>query len=107
VSHFSQIFPALCFWLDLPSFEKLTKNNVLNESTCISREAYLVLESLAGRLPNLFSQQCLTNQHPESTDDAEFWPWSYVGLMVDLAIKWIATRSDPEVYNCSRDRKKG
>lgn len=98
VSHFSQIFPALCFWLDLPSFEKLTKNNVLNESTCISREAYLVLESLAGRLPNLFSQQCITNQHPESTDDAEFWSWSYVGPMVDLAIKWIATRSDPEVY---------
>ncbi|PNY05414.1 RNA polymerase II-associated protein [Trifolium pratense] len=97
VSHFSQIFPALCFWLDLPSFEKLIKNNVLYESTCISREAYLVLESLAGRLPNLFSQQCLTNQHPESTDDTEFWSWSYVGPMVDLAIKWIATRSDPEV----------
>ncbi|KAK2429432.1 transcriptional elongation regulator MINIYO [Trifolium repens] len=107
VSHFSQIFPALCFWLDLPSFEKLIKNNVLYESTCISREAYLVLESLAERLPNLFSQQCLTNQHPESTDDTEFWSWSYVGPMVDLAIKWIATRSDPEVSQLFEGQKEG
>ncbi|CAK8540403.1 unnamed protein product [Lathyrus sativus] len=107
VSYFSQIFPALCFWLDVPSFEKLIKNNVLYESTCISREAYLVLESLAGRLPNLFTQQCLTNQHPESTDDAEVWSWSYVAPMVDLGIKWIATRSDPEVSKLFQGQEKG
>ncbi|KAI5437929.1 hypothetical protein KIW84_023888 [Lathyrus oleraceus] len=107
VSYFSQIFPALCFWLDVPSFEKLIKNNVLYESTCISREAYLVLESLAGRLPNLFTQQCLTNQHPESTDEAEVWSWSYVAPMVDLGIKWIATRSDPEVSKLFQGQEKG
>ncbi|KAL2349125.1 hypothetical protein Fmac_003125 [Flemingia macrophylla] len=91
VSYFSEMFPALCFWLNPPSFEKLVESNVLYESTSISRQAYLVLESLAGRLPNLFSKQC------ESTGDSEVWSWSYVGPMVDLAIKWIATRSDPEV----------
>ncbi|CAL0315255.1 unnamed protein product [Lupinus luteus] len=97
VSQFSEMFPALCFWLNPPSFEKLITNNVLYEATSISREAYLVLESLAGRLPNLYSQHCLNNEHRESTGDTEFWSWNYVGPMVDLAIKWMATRSDPDV----------
>ncbi|KAE9595681.1 putative RNA polymerase II-associated protein [Lupinus albus] len=97
VSQFSEIFPALCFWFNPPSFEKLIANNVLYEATSISREAYLVLESLAGRLPNLYSQQFLNNEHRESTGDTEVWSWNYVGPMVDLAIKWMATRSDPEV----------
>ena len=43
VSYFLEMFPALCFWLNPPSFEKLLENNVLDESTSISREAYLVL----------------------------------------------------------------
>ncbi|KAK7309901.1 hypothetical protein RJT34_07006 [Clitoria ternatea] len=99
VSYFSEMFPALCFWLNPPSFEKLVESNVLYESTSISREAYLVLEALAGRLPDIYSQQCLNNQLPESTGDTEVWSWSYVGPMVDLAIKWIATRCNPEVCN--------
>ncbi|OIW21529.1 hypothetical protein TanjilG_06143 [Lupinus angustifolius] len=97
VSQFSEMFPALCFWLNPPSFEKLIANNVLYEAASISREAYLVLESLAGRLPNLYSQQGLNNEQRESTGDTEVWSWNYVGPMVDLAIKWMATRSDPEV----------
>ncbi|XP_061360089.1 transcriptional elongation regulator MINIYO [Gastrolobium bilobum] len=107
VSYFSEIFPTLCFWLNPPSFEKLLENNVLYESTSISREAYLVLESLAGRLPNLFSQQCLNNELPESSGDTEVWSWSYVGPMVDLAIKWIATRSDPRVSNLFEGQEEG
>lgn len=97
VSYFSEMFPALCFWLDPSSFEKLIENNVLYEYTSICAEAYLLLESLAGRLPNLFSQQCLNNQHPESPGDVEMWSWRYAAPMVDLAMKWIATRRDPEV----------
>ncbi|XP_027910836.1 transcriptional elongation regulator MINIYO isoform X1 [Vigna unguiculata] len=98
VSYFSEMFPALSFWLKPLSFEKLIENNVLDEYTSISREAYLVLESLSGRLPNLYSsKQCLNNQLPESTGDSEVWSWSYVGPMVDLAIRWMATRSDPKV----------
>ncbi|AES66017.1 hypothetical protein MTR_2g060600 [Medicago truncatula] len=38
LSYFSEIFHAFSFWLDLPSFEKLINNDVLYESTCISRE---------------------------------------------------------------------
>lgn len=105
VSYFREMFPALCFWLNLPSFEKLVENNILYEYTSISREAFLVLESLAGRLPNLFSKQCLNNQLPESSDDSEVWSWSYVDPMVDLAMKWIATRSDPEVSKFFEGRK--
>jgi len=44
VSYFSEIFHAFSFWLDLPSFEKLIDNDILYESTCISREVFLVLE---------------------------------------------------------------
>ena len=106
-SYFSEMFPALCFWLNLPSFEKLVEKNVLYEYTSISREAYLVLESLAGRLPNLFSQQLLNNQLPESAGDTEVWSWSYVGPMVDLALKWIATRTDPEVSKLFEGQKEG
>lgn len=107
VSYFSEMFPSLCFWLNPPSFEKLIENNVMYESTSISREAYLVLESLAGRLPDLFSQQCLNDQLTESTGDKEVWSWNYVGPMVDLAIKWIATRSDPEVSKLFRGQEDG
>ncbi|KAL3037296.1 hypothetical protein AAZX31_01G058600 [Glycine max] len=107
VSYFLEMFPALCFWLNPPSFEKLVENDVLDESTSISREAYLVLESLAGRLPNLFSKQCLNNQLPESAGDTEVWSWNYVGPMVDLAIKWIASRSDPEVSKFFEGQKEG
>ncbi|XP_057448078.1 transcriptional elongation regulator MINIYO [Lotus japonicus] len=107
VSYFSEMFPALCFWLNPPSFKKLIENNVLCESTSISRETYLVLESLAGRLPNLFSQQCLNNQLPESSGGAEVWSWSYVRPMVDLAIKWIASRNDPEVSKLFEGQEEG
>ncbi|KAK7348798.1 hypothetical protein VNO80_23486 [Phaseolus coccineus] len=107
VSYFSEMFPALCFWLNPLSFEKLVENNVFNEYTSISREAYLVLESLSGRLPNLYSKQCLNNQLPESSGDTEVWSWSYVGPMVDLAIRWIATRSDPEVFKFFEGQQEG
>ncbi|KAL1356044.1 hypothetical protein HN51_008020 [Arachis hypogaea] len=107
VSYFSEMFPALCFWLNPPSFEKLVDEDVLYEYASISREAYLVLESLAGRLPNLFSQQSQNNQIPESAGNMEVWSWRYVGPMVDLAVKWIATRSDPEVCNLFKRQNEG
>ncbi|KAF3965968.1 hypothetical protein CMV_009890 [Castanea mollissima] len=66
------------------------KNNVLTEFASISKEAYLVLEALARRLPNLFSQE-------RTGDDTEVWSWSCVGPMVDLAMKWMALNSDPHM----------
>ncbi|OMO91937.1 hypothetical protein COLO4_18006 [Corchorus olitorius] len=94
VSYFSDIFPALCLWLNPPTVEKLVENNVLGEYASISTEAYLVLESLAGTLPNLYSHQFLSDRVPQGADDnVETWSWSQVGPMVDLAVKWISFKS--------------
>ena len=90
ISYFSDIFPALCLWLNPPVVEKLIRNNVLSEFASISKEAYLVLEALARRLPNLFSQE-------RAGDNTEVWSWSCVGPMVDLAMKWMALNSDPHM----------
>ncbi|XP_042979275.1 transcriptional elongation regulator MINIYO [Carya illinoinensis] len=90
VSYFSDIFPTLCLWLNPPTIEKLVQKSVLCEFVSISKEAYLVLEALARRLPNLFSQE-------HAGDNTEIWSWSCVGPMVDLAIKWIALKTDPHI----------
>ncbi|KAJ7947245.1 Transcriptional elongation regulator MINIYO [Quillaja saponaria] len=98
VTYFSDLFPALCLWLNPPTFEKLIVNNILSEFASISGEAYLVLEALARRLPNFFLQKHLSDLSPKCTsDDKEIWSWSYVTPMVDLAAKWIATKGDPHV----------
>ncbi|XP_007041718.2 PREDICTED: transcriptional elongation regulator MINIYO [Theobroma cacao] len=94
VSYFSNIFPALCLWLNPPTIEKLVENNVLSEYASVSEEAYLVLESLARTLPNFYSQKCLSDRIPKGADDdVETWSWSHVGPMVDLAMKWISFKS--------------
>ncbi|XVF67994.1 hypothetical protein PTKIN_Ptkin10aG0166800 [Pterospermum kingtungense] len=94
VSYFSNIFPALCLWLNPPTIEKLVENNVLSEYASISEEAYLVLESLARRLPNFYSYKFQSDRIPEGADDnVETWSWSHVGPMVDLAVKWISFKS--------------
>ncbi|XP_057966389.1 transcriptional elongation regulator MINIYO [Malania oleifera] len=98
VSYFSEFFPALCLWLNPPTFEKLIENNVLCEFASITKEAYLVLGALARRLPNFYSQTYQSNQIPDFLDDdAESWCWSHVGPMVDLALKWISYKNNPHL----------
>uniref|UniRef100_A0A5B7BRB8 Transcriptional elongation regulator MINIYO n=1 Tax=Davidia involucrata TaxID=16924 RepID=A0A5B7BRB8_DAVIN len=98
VLYFSDLFPALCMWLNVPSFEKLIRNNILSEFAAIAGEAYLVLEALTRRLPNFYSHLHLSNQTLEFTEeDMETWCWSHVGPMVDLAIKWTALRGNPYI----------
>lgn len=100
ISYYSNIFPALCLWLNPPTFEKLVENYVVCEFASISKEAYLVLEVLARKLPNLFSQSYFSTQTPQGTgDEMEIWSWSHVGPIVDLAVKWIALHSDPKLRN--------
>lgn len=100
VSSFPDIFTCLCLWLNPPAFETLVDNHILREFTSISKEAYLVLEVLARRLPNFFSQKHPSNQFSNyPADDIEIWSWSYVGPVVDLAVKWIMSKSDPYVCN--------
>lgn len=92
VSSFADLLPALCIWLDVPTFENLIVNNILDEFAAITKEAYLVLEALTRQLPNFYSQVDLEES---ATEDKETWCWSHVGPIVELALKWIALKSDP------------
>ncbi|KAJ4826906.1 hypothetical protein Tsubulata_006133 [Turnera subulata] len=98
ISYFSDIFPALCLWLSPPTFRKLQENSVLGEFVCISNEVYLVLGALARKLPNLYSQNTQGNKISDFTGhETETWSWNYVTPVVDLALKWIPSRTDPYV----------
>ncbi|XP_050363922.1 transcriptional elongation regulator MINIYO isoform X2 [Argentina anserina] len=98
LSYFSEIFPCLCLWLNPPMLVKLSENGVVCEFASISKEAYLVLEALARRLPNLFAQRHHRNHKSEDSGcDTDFWSWSHVGPMVDIALKWIVWKNNPSV----------
>uniref|UniRef100_A0A0A0KG28 RPAP1/MINIYO-like TPR repeats domain-containing protein n=1 Tax=Cucumis sativus TaxID=3659 RepID=A0A0A0KG28_CUCSA len=106
VSYFSDIFPSLCLWLNPPNFEKLIENNVLREFTTISMEAYHVLEALARRLPNFFSEKYLDSREPGlAGNESEAWSWSCAVPMVDLAIKWLGSKNDPFISKFFLSRK--
>ncbi|GAB2267806.1 hypothetical protein Dimus_002781 [Dionaea muscipula] len=95
VYYFTAVFPTLCLWLNPPTFEKLIEKNLLREFSSTSSEAYLVLEALARRLPDLNSQQNTISEFQDTCGDGgESWCWSDVAPMVDLALKWIAFSSD-------------
>lgn len=98
IEYFSDFFPAMCLWLSLPTFEKLIENNVLAEFASVTREAYLVLEALAQRLPILHSVDQLNKQSMDTyVDTVEVWSWSHVIPMIDLAISWLALKNIPFV----------
>ncbi|KAJ6386130.1 hypothetical protein OIU77_029154 [Salix suchowensis] len=98
ISCFSDIFPALCLWLNPPTFTKLQENNVLGEFASVSKEAYLVLEALSRNLPNFYMQKHASNKMSDfAGDEQESWSWSFVTPMIDLALKWIESMSDPYI----------
>ncbi|XP_047324586.1 transcriptional elongation regulator MINIYO isoform X2 [Impatiens glandulifera] len=93
-SYFSDFFPAICIWLNIPNFEKLIEKNLLDEYAAITREAFLVLAVLTRRLPNFYSSH---NQEAASgKEDVDSWCWVHVGPMVDLAMKWIEFFKDTD-----------
>ncbi|KAK2974314.1 hypothetical protein RJ640_026875, partial [Escallonia rubra] len=107
VSYFADLFPALCIWLNVPSFETLVGNNILRDFANVSKEVYLALEVLTRRLPNLYSDSDLCDQTTHAaTNNLETWRWSYVGPMVDFALNWISLKSDPYLSKFF-DRQKG
>lgn len=100
VANFSDFFPALCMWLNVPTFERLIEKDVLGEFAAITEEAFLVLGALTRSLPNFYSHMHVSNQISEVTaDELESWCWVHVGPIVDLAIKWTALRSNPCMSN--------
>lgn len=103
LSYFGDFFPALDLWLTPPKFEKLIENSILNDFAGITTEAYLVLDSLVKRLPNFNSQQHVSEP---VDDDKENWSWSHVGPIVNIALKWIAFKTNPDISRFF-DQKKG
>ncbi|XP_076905908.1 transcriptional elongation regulator MINIYO-like [Bidens hawaiensis] len=95
VSHFSDLLPALCIWLDIPTFEKFMGKNIIQEFTAISKESYLVLEALTRTLPNFYSSQKVDQSTDEPMNDTETWCWTHVGPMIDLALQWVSLETDP------------
>ncbi|KAI3502383.1 hypothetical protein L1887_30417 [Cichorium endivia] len=97
-SYFADMFPTLFIWLDVPSFDKLRGKNVINEFLAITNEAYLVLEALTRTLPNFYLK---------NIDHSESWSWSNVGPMIDLALKWVSLKSDPDLFTFLSLKKEG
>ncbi|XP_072985715.1 transcriptional elongation regulator MINIYO [Typha latifolia] len=98
ISYFSDFFPVMCLWLSPPKFEKLLENDVLDEFTSVTREAYLVLAALAQKLPILHSVDQLAEQGMDlSGDYMEVWSWSHVVPIVELAISWLQLKNIPYV----------
>ncbi|KAM0058930.1 putative RNA polymerase II-associated protein [Helianthus debilis subsp. tardiflorus] len=96
VSYFSDLFPALCVMLDIPTFEKLIENNIIQEFTAITKESYLVLEALTRTLPNFYAYSQKVDQSTDDPmNDTETWRWTHVGPMIDLALKWVSLETDP------------
>ncbi|KAG6498623.1 transcriptional elongation regulator MINIYO-like [Zingiber officinale] len=107
ITHFTDFFTDLCLWLSPPMFNKLIGNNLLSEFTSITREAYLVLEALAEKLPALHAGEQINNQSIGFSDDtSEAWSWSHVGSMVDMAVSWLQLRDIPYICSLTSDSKK-
>ncbi|KAK6159618.1 hypothetical protein DH2020_006932 [Rehmannia glutinosa] len=104
ISEFSNLFTSLCIWLSVPTIEKLIENDVMNEYCAITKEAYLLLDVLAGRLPNFYSNT--RERMEESTQDKEICSWNHFGPVIDLALEWIQLKNIPyasRLFNC-RDK---
>ncbi|MQL93181.1 hypothetical protein Taro_025822 [Colocasia esculenta] len=93
ISYFEDFFPSMCMWLGLPTFDKLIEENILGEFTSVTWEAYHVLEALSHRLPRLHSAAQLEKETSESYNGVEFWSWSRVVPMVELATKWLSLKT--------------
>ncbi|KAI3446305.1 hypothetical protein Pfo_002970 [Paulownia fortunei] len=101
ISDFSNIFTSLCIWLSVPTIEKLIDNDVMNEYCAITKEAYLLLDVLAGKLPNFYSR--MHERMENAAQDKETWLWNHFGPIIDLALEWIEMKSIPHVsrlFNC-------
>ncbi|KAK4437590.1 Transcriptional elongation regulator MINIYO [Sesamum alatum] len=95
ISDFSDLFASLCIWLGVPTIDKLANYDVMNEYCAITREVYLLLDVLAGRLPNFYSS--MHERLEDTAQDKETWLWSHFGAITNLAIEWIEMKGIPHV----------
>ncbi|KAJ3692004.1 hypothetical protein LUZ60_012354 [Juncus effusus] len=91
VSHFTDFFSFLCLFLSPPVFQKLTDQNALVEFCSVTSETYLVLQTLAEKLPVLHSKR----EEKLERESESSWSWSHAVPMVDLALKWLDSKNIP------------
>lgn len=96
VSCFPDFYPALCFWLSPPSFEKIIGRDIVNEVLDVARESFIVLEALARTLSNLHSvEHGQDDEFSLNGEGIENWSWNQVVPMVKVAIEWLNFRESP------------
>lgn len=95
ISDFSDLFTSLCAWLSVPTFDKLISNGVMNEYCAITREAYLLLDVMADRLPNFYLD--MHERKGDTAQDTEIWSWRHFGPIIDQALEWIQIKNIPYV----------
>lgn len=95
ISDFSNLFTSICIWLSVPNVQLLIENDVMSEFFAITKEVYLLLDVLAGRLPNLYSVMHETVEN--TTQDTEALSWSHMGPIIDQALEWIRVKTIPYV----------
>ncbi|XP_073294096.1 transcriptional elongation regulator MINIYO-like isoform X2 [Primulina huaijiensis] len=95
ISDFSDLLASVCIWLRVPNVELLIENDVMSEFFSITKEIYLLLDVLAGRLPNFYSVMHETLEN--STQDTESFSWSHIGPITDHALEWIRVKTIPYV----------
>lgn len=95
ISEFSDLFASMCIWLSVPNVELLIENDVMSEFFAITKEVYLLLDVLAGRLPNFYSVMHETVEN--TTQVAESLSWNHMGPIIDHALEWIRLKTFPYV----------
>ncbi|KAL6514176.1 hypothetical protein OROHE_019163 [Orobanche hederae] len=101
ISEFSDLFASLCIWFNVPTFEKLIATDTMNEYCAVTKEAYLLLDVLAARLPNFYSH--MHEKTEKTARGEESCSWNFFGSIIDLALEWIKLKSIPHVsrlFNC-------
>ncbi|EYU37998.1 hypothetical protein ABFS82_02G004000 [Erythranthe guttata] len=104
ISDFSNMFTSLCMWLSVPTIEKLMENDVMNEYCAITKEVYLILEVLACRLPNFYSD--VREKTKDVAEEKETWSWSQFGSIFDLALEWVQVKNIApltRLFNCQNN----
>eukprot|EP01018_Ginkgo_biloba_P015897 Gb_24051 [translate_table: standard] len=96
ISSFSDFYPAICFWLSPPSYEKIIAKTIVNEVLSVARESYILLEVLARTLPTLHLQGHGEDDKTIFEDESiEKWSWSQVVPMIDVALNWLNFTDNP------------
>ncbi|KAL8151359.1 hypothetical protein V2J09_021167 [Rumex salicifolius] len=98
-SYFTYFCPAICFWLNPPTVDKLTEKDVLQEYMSVAGEVYLVLGALAEKLPDWNTRGNLSLPSSDTCkDDSSSWCWNDAASLVDIALQWIVSDCDAPLY---------